>query len=112
MSASDFVVHPNRDAIGPDRQGHNGRYRVLALREEPMPEDSCRARVMLPNDLAHAADSPDGSATFAGPDWRFVTAVARGFAREYDLPNILPPFGFRARGPGTGGTEPPPTTPS
>lgn len=99
MAVRDFVVHPNRDEAGPNLPGQNGHHRVLAPRDAPMPKgDACRARVMLPPSLVHAATSPDGSVTFSAADWRFVTCVARGFARDCALPSVLPPFGFRDKG--------------
>lgn len=98
MSTKDFIVHPNRDAIGPDLPGQNGHYRVLAPPPEPMPEDTCRARVFLPPGISHAAMASDGSVTLAGPDWQFVAGVARVLARGCSMPNLLPPFGFRKRG--------------
>ncbi len=92
----EFVVHPNRSAIGPDKAGHNGHYRLID-RAPDLPAARCVARVVLPESLAGAGD-PDGSVTFEGSTWSFVVGAARSFARTYGQEPLLAPFGFRDKG--------------
>lgn len=96
-TTSGWTVHPNRTEIGPDRPGRNGHFRVLREAER-LPEETCLARVVLPAKLAHAADNPDGSVTFAGPDWAFVVGAAYSFAERHVQGKVVPPFGFRIKG--------------
>lgn len=98
MAAKRFVVHPNRDAVGPDRPGHNGHFRVLESSPDLLPEETCAARVVLPAKLAHAADYADGSVIFAGHHWGFVVGAARSFAQRLSVTPLLPSFGYRLKG--------------
>lgn len=92
-----WVVHPNRSELGPDEPGRNGHFR--AVRTAParlQPQQTCRARIVLPQQWSHLTDT-DGAVTFAAPDWRSVACEARSFAR-HDLnmgEELPPPFGFR-----------------
>lgn len=97
MATTEWTVHPNRTEIGPDEPGRNGHFRVLQEAQR-LPEETCLARVVLPAELAHAADNRDGSATFAGNDWAFVVGAVHSFARQYIEGTVLPPFGFRTKG--------------
>ena len=93
----DFVVHPNRSAVGPDRPGRNGHYRVVNAAPRRVDEPRCVARVALPGSLQGYGDG-DGSVTFEGSTWRFVVAAARSFVVDFGEGAVLGPFGFRDRG--------------
>lgn len=92
-----WTVHPNRSAIGPDEPGRNGHFRSVSRPPYRPKAGDCLARVGLPPELSHAADT-DGSVTFAGSDWRWVVGAARSFAGQYVDVELPPPFGFRDRG--------------
>jgi len=95
---TEWTVHPNRFELGPDKPGRNGHYRALRGQRARLPEEKCQARVTLPRKLAQFVDE-DGTATFAGPDWRFVVGAARSFARQHNSCTTLPdPFGFKDNG--------------
>lgn len=97
MAGSEWIVHPNRSELGPDRPGRNGHYRPLRDTRSRLPEETCQARVMLPRKLSRVADA-DGSVTFAGPSWGFVVGAARTFACEHIDGEVPPPFGFKDQG--------------
>ncbi|MBU8820379.1 hypothetical protein KL864_31345 [Mycolicibacterium goodii] len=88
----EWIVHPNRSELGPNKPGRNGHYRPLRDTRARLPEETCHARIMLADNLAHVADE-DGSVTFAGPNWSFVVGAARGLARRH-VNDVPPPFGF------------------
>ncbi|MFA5712358.1 hypothetical protein [Mycolicibacterium sp.] len=93
-----WIVHPNRSALGPDEPGHNGHYRTLdTAATSTGARGLCVARVLLPPDLHRATDN-DGSVTFTGSTWRFVVAAARSFAEDFTDGPVLPPFGINDRG--------------
>lgn len=96
MATREWIVHPNRSAIGPDQPGRNGHYRSLSGPPTLLAEETFLARIALPPNLSHAADS-DGSVTFAGHTWRFVVCMARTFAIKH-LGADIPPFGYTDRG--------------
>lgn len=93
---TEWVVHPNRSAAGPDAPGHNGHYRTGPAPAGPARSPS-GARVILPPALRQFGD-PDGSVTFTGSTWRFVVAAARSFAADFSADTVLPPFGIADRG--------------
>lgn len=97
MASSEWIVHPNRSELGPDRPGRNGHYRSLRDSRPRLPEETCQARITVPCRLARLA-GPDGSVTFAGPSWWFVIGAARSFARNHIGGGMPPPFGFKDRG--------------
>lgn len=99
MPDDDWIVHPNRFALGPDRPGRNGHLRTVTRPRPAITTSTCVARVGLPERLAAAADE-DGTVTFAGMNWWFVVGAARDFARDHldDEQELLAPFGFRRRG--------------
>ncbi|SIG33048.1 hypothetical protein [Mycobacteroides abscessus] len=93
----EWVVHPNRSEIGPDKPGRNGHFRSVSRPRNRPTTSKCLVRVDLPRSLSHLAD-PDGSVTFGGDDWWFPVGAAHTFARchtDVELPN---PFGFKDRG--------------
>lgn len=96
-----WVVHPNRSEPGPDEPGRNGHFRVV--RSAParlLPEQTCRARIVLPQQWSHLSD-PDGSVTFAAADWRSVGCLARMFAHHQQgiaWEDMTPPLGFTIKG--------------
>lgn len=96
-----WVVHPNRSELGPDEPGRNGHFRVVRPAPARLrPHQTCRARIMLPQQWSHLTDS-GGAVTFADYDWRSVGCQARIFAHHdqgiawEDLP---PPLGFTIKG--------------
>jgi hypothetical protein len=93
----EWNVHPNRSELGPDKPGRNGHYRTVVRVASRLPKQRCEARVVLPKKLSRFGD-PDGSVTFDGSDWRFVTAAARSFAADHTSADMLPPFGFSDNG--------------
>lgn len=97
MTSSEWIVHPNRSELGPNRPGRNGHYRPVRDTRPRLPEETCEARITLPRALSGLAD-PDGSVTFARPSWWFVVGAARTFARTHISGDVLPPFGFKDRG--------------
>jgi hypothetical protein len=97
MPRDDWIVHPNRSEIGPDEPGRNGHFRSVKRPRPAVSISTCLARVQLPRNLAHLADT-GGSITFGGRDWWFVVGAARTFARTHVDPNVPPPFGFKRSG--------------
>ncbi|MEW2484257.1 hypothetical protein AB0876_32190 [Mycobacterium sp. NPDC049093] len=98
MSNTEWVVHPNRSALGPDEPGRNGHFRPISRPRRPSSTpEPCQARVRLPRKLAHLADT-SGEKTFSADNWLFVVSVAHTFAREHTDAEIPPPFGFKTRG--------------
>ncbi|ORX19449.1 hypothetical protein [Mycobacterium xenopi] len=97
MSGTEWIVHPNRSELGPDRPGRNGHYRPLRDTQPCLPQERCQARITLPARYSRVADA-DGSVTFAGPSWWFVVGAARAFARNHIGGDVAPPFGFKDRG--------------
>ena len=100
MSNTEWVVHPNRSALGPDEPGRNGHYRPEKPRRRApavSTANKCLVRVKLPPKLSGLAD-PDGTVTFGGYDWLFVASAAHTFARVHTDTEIPPPFGFKTRG--------------
>ncbi|MFV8227369.1 hypothetical protein [Mycolicibacterium fortuitum] len=98
--STEWVVHPNRSALGTDEPGRNGHYRPDKPRRRPpavSTANKCVARVKLPRKLSDLAD-PDGTVTFGGYDWFFVAGAAHTFARVHTDTEIPPPFGFKTRG--------------
>ncbi|OOK65258.1 hypothetical protein BZL29_7920 [Mycobacterium kansasii] len=96
MTPTDWIVHPNRSDIGPDKPGQNAHYRSVNRPRKPAIEP-CLARVRLPRKLSDVADA-DGTVTFGGNDWWFVVGAARTFARAHVDSNVPPPFGFKRNG--------------
>lgn len=92
----EWIVHPNRFAIGVDEPGRNGHFRSVRKARPPATEP-CLARVELPPALSGQADV-DGTVTFGGYDWWFVVGAARMFARTHVNPDVPPPFGFKRFG--------------
>jgi hypothetical protein len=97
VKSSEWIVHPNRFELGPDKPGRNGHVRSVSRPRPAASVSTCRARVTLPGKLSHLGDA-DGSVTFGGLDWWFVVGAARAFAREHIAGDILPPFGFQDSG--------------
>lgn len=95
--AEQWLVHPNRSETGPNKAGRNGHYRAARGSGRRLPQESCLARVVLPSSLADVADE-DGSVTFAGESWSFVTGAARSFVRRHINEDTLAPFGFKRGG--------------
>lgn len=96
MTRTEWIVHPNRTEIGPDRPGQNGHYRSVA-RPHTTAVEPCLARVVLPHSLSAVADA-DGTITFGGNDWWFVVGAARTFARTHVSADVPAPFGFKRGG--------------
>jgi hypothetical protein len=95
---TEWIVHPNRSALGPDKASRNGHYRTVSRAPAAsVSVSTCLARVTLPRTLSHLADT-DGSVTFGGLDWWFVVGAARTFSREQIGGEVPPPFGFKNRG--------------
>ena len=84
MTSSEWIVHPNRSELGPDRPGRNGHYRTVGWPRPAVSVSTCLARVKLPRKLSELADA-DGSVTFGGLDWWFVVGAARTFARRKEI---------------------------
>lgn len=97
MTSSEWLVHPNRSELGPDKPGRNGHYRPIRDARARLPVETCEARIALPRTMSRLADR-DGSVTFAGGSWLFVVGAARTFARTYTDVDVPPPFGFKDRG--------------
>lgn len=97
MTSSEWIVHPNRSALGSDEPGRNGHYRSVSRPRPAVSTSKCLVRVKLPRALSHLADA-DGSVTFGGLDWWFVVGAARAFSRSHIDVEIPPPFGFKDRG--------------
>jgi hypothetical protein len=99
MNNKEWVVHPNRSALGPDEPGRNGHFRTVRRprRQAATSPEPCQVRVKLPRKLSQLADA-DGSKTFSADNWFFVVCVAHAFAREHTDAEIPPPFGFKNRG--------------
>lgn len=98
MNNTEWVIHPNRSALGPDEPGRNGHFRAIGRpRRQPSTPEPCQARVRLPHELAHLADT-SGEKTFSADNWSFVVCVAHMFAREHTDAEIPPPFGFKTGG--------------
>lgn len=93
----EWLVHPNRSALGPDEPGQNGHFRSVKRPPRRVSTSTHLATVQLPAALARHAD-PDGSITFGGRDWRFVVGAARVFAKAHITQDVPPPFGYRDRG--------------
>lgn len=90
----DWIVHPNRSELGPNRPGRNGHYRRRVGERTYLPEETCRARVSLPAALRRVADA-DGTVTFSGHSWRFVLGAARTWSRGHVSEDVPLPFGYR-----------------
>jgi hypothetical protein len=97
MTSSEWLVHPNRSELGPDKPGRNGHYRPIRDARARLPVETCEARIALPRTMSRLADR-DGSVTFAGASWLFVVGAARTFARTHTDVDVPPPFGFKDRG--------------
>ena len=97
MTSSEWLVHPNRSELGPDKPGRNGHYRGLRDGRAPLPVETCEARVTLPRKMSRLADR-SGVATFSGASWLFVVGAARTFARTHTEVDVPPPFGFKDGG--------------
>lgn len=97
MEHTEWIVHPNRFELGPDEPGRNGHFRTVSKAPPRPAVEPCLARVELPPQVSHLADS-DGTVTFGGYDWWFVVGAARTFARTHIDPDVLPPFGFKRSG--------------
>ena len=82
MTSSEWIVHPNRSELGPDKPGRNGHYRPIRDARARLPVETCEARITLPRSMSRLADR-DGSVTFAGASWLFVVGAARTFARTH-----------------------------
>lgn len=93
----EWIVHPNRSEIGSSAPGRNGHYRSVDQRAARLPAQRYTAKVGLPASLAGHGD-PDGSITFNGSDWSFVTMAARHFVRAHGTREDVPPFGFSIKG--------------
>ncbi|KRQ23282.1 hypothetical protein AOT93_05320 [Mycobacteroides sp. H110] len=96
MAPNEWIVHPNRSALGPDQPGHNGHYRTVG-RAPTLSPQHCQVTIRLPIPLQKYGDS-DGTVTFDGSNWRFVVAAARSFAVDYSEDEVLAPFGFTSKG--------------
>ncbi|MCV7316197.1 MULTISPECIES: hypothetical protein [Mycobacteriaceae] len=96
MTRQQWVVHPNRSAIGPDAPGHNGHYRITS-QGPPTAHTRYSVRVMLPARLEQTGDD-DGTVTFRADSWRNLVAAASSFAEDFCPETLLPPFGFIDRG--------------
>lgn len=87
----EWIVHPNRSAIGPNKPGRNGHYRAAKSHNPLLPEEKYLARVRLPRKWAHLGDD-SGTVLFAGHTWTFLTGCARNFARRHFNNTTMGPF--------------------
>lgn len=97
-TAREWIVHPNRSALGPNKPGQNGHFRSVKRSRPQTSELTCQASVQLPPGVAADEADPDSSITFAADNWRFVTCVARSFVAEHINSEVPPPFGFKHHG--------------
>ena len=97
MAGNEWIVHPNRSALGPDEPGRNGHLRSVTSGPVTRRPLACSATLELPRKLAYLADA-DGSITFGGPNWWLVVGPARIFARQKLRTEVPPPFGYFTRG--------------
>lgn len=93
----EWIVHPNRSEIGPNKPGRNGHYRATNNQAERLPQETFQARVRLPQQSAHLGDD-HGAVLFTGHTWNFVTGAARSFARRHFNNTTVRPFGFQRDG--------------
>lgn len=96
MVKDEWIVHPNRSEIGPDKPGRNAHYRTERRPRRTATASQCIAQVQLPRDLEHLADA-DGTVSFGGDDWWWVVGVAFMFAQKR-LGSTMPPFGYTRGG--------------
>lgn len=93
----EWIVHPNRSEIGPDKPGRNGHYRGTKSQDALLPQETFQAQVRLPRKWAHLGDD-HGAVLFTGHTWTFVTGAARSFARRHFSNITVGPFGFERDG--------------
>ncbi len=52
MTRSEWLVHPNRSELGPDKPGRNGHFRPIRDRAPPADRDMCSAYSAAAHDVA------------------------------------------------------------
>ena len=97
MTEREWIVNPNRSALGPDVPGQNGHFRAVSPAAPRREIEPFKARIKLAQQWSRFADA-DGTVTFTGDSWRFVIGVARIFIRSEVGADVPPPFGYQDRG--------------